>query len=59
MADRPVRPCRGCDVVDDGPRVVIGHINVAPGFVPPPDWHPDCYARSRGEDTTNKENDHG
>lgn len=38
------RSCAGCDVVDDGPRHVIGLADAPAGTAPPPDWHPACHA---------------
>jgi hypothetical protein len=41
---RSLRPCAGCDVIDDGPRHVIGLADATEGTPPPPDWHPQCHA---------------
>jgi hypothetical protein len=56
-----MRGCGGCDLVDDGPRVVVGRINQPAGTPPVPDWHPDCYERARTGATTteNEEYEHG
>jgi hypothetical protein len=54
-----MRGCGGCDVVDDGPRVVIGRVNLPPGSPPVADWHLHCWEQHRSGTIENKENDHG